>query len=1072
MIRMMKKTIRITGRVMIAALSLLLALFILFDVLLAGSAVWLNTPSGQNWVKPKIAAALADSGYDLSYNALVYSMANGLTVTDLKLSDAQGAIAEIDYASLRLHILSVAARQVSLGLNAHSIVLYRLPESSEDKPDAEPGAPLAPFDTSGLFVKGIVIDTLSIRRLDLREAVLGQPMALSPRISAKLALSPVLDLTLNGRIGQPEEPKVAWVPHDLRIAATLDPQNLLAQLATLKINAAAYQLDAKGQAGLNEDGVMEMNLSVSSKDLSMLINSQAGEAELSATLAGPTHDPSLTAKGRLVMEQLKESGLPEILLSVDAASLVDQPAGTIALSGIYKEMPLTVSTQFLYDAPALALTDIAVAGPDLSAKGAVTFDAASMLGQGELIVDAHKLETYAALTGQDISGKAGLDILLSAPDQKQAVTLNLQVEKGRYQSYTIGYADAKAMIGDIQNPWPQDLDLNMRQLTVSDGMVVQKLTARMKAVDAGYDLTLDGNGNFVRPVSLKGGARLSDITQPIPTIRNIDMNLKSGGSIIQLKGGVDATAIDVTLSTRDFNPGVFVDNLPDQMQSMRLNGALKVNGPLAAPLAQMELKATPLRVAEGAPSLRLSATADYTDGLLKAALNGTGDGVRRLEGQGSLPLTLSLYPFNFDLPQTAALNGGFQIDLDGGVLATAFLPPDHRFSGAIQGTGKMTGTLAAPDIQASMNLRNGSYDYTPYDVGLRDMALNAEMTRSALSLKSFTANDGESGTLKSSGTIDFVKSAGTRISLNLNDFHLVKSDAANGRISADLQLTGRSNGYLIGGAVDLGQFDIVIPEQFHSRIPQLNIVEPDKRQGPDAIKSVALEIDVHAPNRIFVRGWGLDAEFGGDLNIGGTLDTPQINGDFESVRGRYEEFGKRFALAHAKLRFQGTIPPSPYLDIEATTEIDDITASVLLTGPVTQPGIKLSSTPALPEDEVMSRILFGKTMNKITPFQAIQLTQTLQRFSGKGGGGFDPLGQLRSMTGLDDIRVDTDEAGESSVGVGKYLTDKVYLEVEAGRGEASGAANLQIEVTPSISLESKIGQDAQGGAGVFWSRDY
>jgi translocation and assembly module TamB len=111
-------------------------------------------------------------------------------------------------------------------------------------------------------------------------------------------------------------------------------------------------------------------------------------------------------------------------------------------------------------------------------------------------------------------------------------------------------------------------------------------------------------------------------------------------------------------------------------------------------------------------------------------------------------------------------------------------------------------------------------------------------------------------------------------------------------------------------------------------------------------------------------------------------------------------------------------------------------------------------------------------MSRITPFQAIQLTQTLQRFSGKGGGGFDPLGKLRSATGLDDIRVDTNEAGESSVGVGKYLTDKVYLEVEKGKGEASGAANIEVELTPSISLESKIGQDAQGGAGIFWSRDY
>lgn len=1072
MIQSMKKTVRISGRIIIAALSLLLALLILFNLLLAGSVVWLNTPAGQNWARPKIANALAGSGYDLSYNALVYSMADGLTVTDLKLSDAGGPIVDIDYASLRFHILSVAARQISLGLNAHNIVLYRLPDKAEDTAEKEPSGPLTPFDTGGLFLKSIVINDFSVRRLDLREAVIGQAMILSPRFSAKLGLSPLLDLTLNGRIGQPEDPAVAWVPRDLKLSATLDPQSLILKLAAFNVNAAAYRIDASGDAGLGEAGMINATLNLSSTDLSLLANGQAGQAELNATFSGATHDPALAAKGRVVLDRLKENGLPEILLSVEAATLVSQPEGVMDISGVYKEMPLNISTQFSYEASALTLNDIAVTGPDLSANGAVTLDTATMLAQGKLTLDAQRLETYAALTGQDIAGKAGLDILLSALDEKQAVTLDLQVDQGRYQTYRLGHADVKALIGDIKNPWPQNLDLNLRNLVLSDGMAAQKLSAQVKAAQAGYDLTVNGNGDFVRPVTLNGKAHFSDVTQAVPTIRDIDLTLKSGGSAVQLKGGVDSTAIDLKLSTRDFNPGVIVDSLPENIRAMRLNGTLDMTGPLSAPLGRMELKATPLAVAKGAPQLRLSANADYADGSLNAALKGTGDGVRRLDAQLSLPLTLSLHPFAFDLQKTAALNGAFHLDLEGGVLATTFLPPDHRFSGAIQGAGEIGGTLAAPDLQASLALRDGVYDYTPYDVSLRDMTLDAGVTRSTLSLKSFTANDGESGTMQARGLVDFTSAAGTKLSLSLDNFHIVKSDAADGTASADLQITGGNDGYLIGGAVNLGQFDIVIPEQFHSKIPQLNIVEPDKKQGPDAMKTVRLEIGVNAPNRIFVRGWGLDAEFGGELNIGGTLDTPLVNGDFESVRGRYEEFGKRFTLAHANLRFQGTVPPSPYLDIEATTDVDDITASVLLTGPVTQPGIKLSSVPALPEDEVMSRILFGKTMNKITPFQAVQLTQTLQRFSGKGGGGFDPLGQLRAMTGLDDIRVDTDEAGESSVGVGKYLTEKVYLEVEAGRGEASGAANLQIEVTPSISLESKIGQDAQGGAGIFWSRDY
>jgi translocation and assembly module TamB len=104
--------------------------------------------------------------------------------------------------------------------------------------------------------------------------------------------------------------------------------------------------------------------------------------------------------------------------------------------------------------------------------------------------------------------------------------------------------------------------------------------------------------------------------------------------------------------------------------------------------------------------------------------------------------------------------------------------------------------------------------------------------------------------------------------------------------------------------------------------------------------------------------------------------------------------------------------------------------------------------------------------------QAIQLTQTLRRFSGQGGAGFDPLGTLREATGLDNIAVDTDDSGAPNVGVGKYLSDKVYLEFKRGQSEASGAANLQIEITPQINVETEVGQDARAGGGIFWRRDY
>ena len=376
-------------------------------------------------------------------------------------------------------------------------------------------------------------------------------------------------------------------------------------------------------------------------------------------------------------------------------------------------------------------------------------------------------------------------------------------------------------------------------------------------------------------------------------------------------------------------------------------------------------------------------------------------------------------------------------------------------------------------ITGTLDFADGTYLFEEYGAGLYDLEMNAALARDHIRIEQISANDREQGTLQGSGRFDFQNQTDTQIEVQMDNFHLVDSQRANGYISSDLELQGQSDGYLLSGDVTLGQFDIAIPERFQTSIPQLNVVEK-KEPGDteDTLQIFALDLAVQAENQIFVRGWGLDAEFGGALDITGTLQKPLVNGRLSSLRGRYEEFGRRFDLERAVLRFQGTIPPSPYLDIIATTDVGDIAASIKLTGPFNEPDIALSSTPALPEDEVMSHVLFGRDTSTITPFQAIQLKNTLDRFSGRGGGGFDPLSTLRSITGLDDIRVDQDAEEGPSVGVGKYLTDKVYMELEQGAGEASGAASLQIEVTPNIEVETKVGQDAQAGAGVSWSWDY
>ncbi|MDD3020073.1 MAG: translocation/assembly module TamB domain-containing protein [Alphaproteobacteria bacterium] len=299
-----------------------------------------------------------------------------------------------------------------------------------------------------------------------------------------------------------------------------------------------------------------------------------------------------------------------------------------------------------------------------------------------------------------------------------------------------------------------------------------------------------------------------------------------------------------------------------------------------------------------------------------------------------------------------------------------------------------------------------------------------------------------------------------------------------GRVTLDLVFAtygGQDDGrYLLSGDILPEKILIDLPSRFNSDIPRLNVVTKDEPQQPSFIKEVLLDLDFNAPNQIFVRGWGLDTELGGVLDIGGSLDVPDINGSLSSLRGRYEEFGKKFDLERAVLTFQGSVPPSPYLDIVASNDAGDVTAKILIGGNAAKPSIKLSSVPELPQDEILSRILFGTSSAKISPFQAVQLAQALQRFSGNSTGPalFDPIGTLRKATGLDDISVEGVGTKDAKVSAGKYITDKVYVDVKRGASENSGSASVRVKVSPQVSVESSAGENGSAGGSVFWEWEY
>ncbi|MFA7456125.1 MAG: translocation/assembly module TamB domain-containing protein [Micavibrio sp.] len=1059
----------------------LAAFFILFliglqIILIAGINI-LNTGAARDFAKTQIESILQDSGYSMDFSNFYYDPIRGFTIHDALLADTEGTLATLDRASVDITFAALFLRRLDITANAGTLHIIRLPEAAGDSGETQ-ARPSEAFTIGDIFFRTIKINPLTIDRLHIGEDVAGGPLDLSPTLKAELTAGDKITLEASlwpqarGRYQQ------AALPDRISLLAFFTQAEQQLEISNFDIISADYKINGQGKALLAGAKDIEARISAAYPDLKPVTGGNFESASLNGRIEGTIDLPHIAMDGILSTALLKEKGLDDIVLSLMADDDVDGENGNQAALDIrtsYHSEPIKLQAKASYDEERIHFSPITGEAPSINLTGTGSLSFSGMVLDGKAALRLSDLSHYKELTRADIAGSIKIDADFSPSENGQAAAVKAALESVRYEELRLGKADIDLLFGNLFALWPEKADIRLSSLKSGETITIESSHAAFeKALEDTYKLTLQGKGTMGQAFSVNGEALLSGLANPVPAIRDIDASISLGRSGLRLMGSFNEDNVALSLKTQDFRGRDIPAAIPSQFENLRLTLNGDITGNPSSPLVTAALQASGLDAGQY-NDLTIHADADYRDSMLKATLSAAGTGVREMKGNASLPFSFSLYPFSFAMDENARLDGKLAANVDIEPIAALFLPPAHELSGALRLDASIGGSPQSPTIDGQASIANGAFEDEINGITLSSITASAAFNRNELILNNLSATDGERGSLTAQGRVSLGGGGNSNLSLTAKDFHAPKRDLANGRFDASLSLGDTDGGYLATGTIDIAEMNITIPENFQSDIPELNIVEAqNKSKAEQQAAVIALDIKIEAPNQIFVRGWGLDAEFGGNLDITGAADAPQIHGNLESRRGRYEQFSKRFTLERAHLRFQGDVPPSPYLDVEATIPAGDVTASILLTGPVRDPSIKFASAPGLPEDEVLARILFGRDTSRISPYQAVQLAQTIQKFSGQSGGGigFDPLGLIRSATGLDDISVEMDESGQANVEAGKYLTDKVYLELESGTAAGSGAASIQIELTPSINVKSKIGQDAQGGAGIFWQRDY
>ncbi len=842
-------------------------------------------------------------------------------------------------------------------------------------------------------------------------------------------------------------------------------------ISRLTLNGKSLQLSAQGSLA---DNKTDANADVTLSDLAVLTPQLSGAMSVKAHAAGPVD--ALTAHADLsghVAARGMESG--PLTATLDATGLPNAPAGTLTAQGSLIGAPVDLALAAKREAGALSVTIDRATWKSLTAGGAVSLPAGTTIPQGQLHLAMTRLADLAPLVGRNIAGS-----LTAAMDaDADRVKLDLDARGAGLQ----GTANAGRAVLAMTVTQPATHPVVDATLTV-DGFAASGVAGSAKMQVRGPQdalaIRVDANLPVLEgaPASLSGAATIDASGQTATlsalqaawkgeTLRLLGparIGFAGGVSVDRLRMGLRQAVLDVSgkvsptldlnASLRDLPVGIASVFAPDFAADGTVRADARLTGPTARPSGTVSLAATGLRMRSG-PGRALPAASVTA----KASLAGGTATVDAVATAGTTRITVT----------GRAPTGAGPLDLRaGGALDLAVLDPilsanAQRVRGRVALDATIGGTVAKPALAGTVRLTDG--DVQDFAQGLHLTAMTALLRAQGdtVRIEQFHATAGP-GTVSAGGTVGVLApEIPVDLTITARNARPLSSDLLTAQLNADLTLRGQALGALaIGGTVTIERADIRIPERLPASVPVLNVRLPNQKPPPPPAPppAIAMDVTINAPEQIFVRGRGLDAELGGRVHLQGTLANLQPSGGFELRRGTFSLAGQTLNFSKGEVSFVGDGLTDPSLDFVANANNGTILATLEITGTAKAPKITLTSNPELPQDEVLAQLLFGKSASQLGPFELAQIAAALASLTGVAPGAADPLGGVRQALGLDRLSIGSTASGSPALQAGRYVSRRVYVGVQQGVSGGS-QAQVQVDLLKGLKLQGTVGTGGQ-----------
>ncbi len=868
----------------------------------------------------------------------------------------------------------------------------------------------------------------------------------------------------------------------LALEASLSPTR--ADLERLELTGQGLSVSATARAERHRSGAaagalrsLHARWQVSCANVQRLWSRASGSLQVRGSADGALDALTLDLRAR---STLSVGGSPpgQVEATVRARGVPSALTATLQAGGTFDGAPLKVDASLARAVERKFRVAVREAHwRSLDLTGALTSGARLTAARGRWHLRIGQLSDLQTLTGTALAGQidAQLELLPRAGEETVQLALSgralsVGALRGALTVSASGPIDALQTAVTAESPAVGGAPASLAATGRLDGAARRLDLLHLSAQYRGQTLRLLAPAR----VTFAQGLRVSDL------------RLGLQRAVFALHGEL-SPALDVRASLEHLDAGLVDAFAPGLLAHGTFGAEVQLSGPRAAPTGQVSFAISGVRfagpAAQGLPALHAHGAARLQGGIadLSAAL--AAGRASRFSVSGRAPLTA-----------TGALNLKLAGTLDA-ALANAMLEArGERAQGTLTVDAQVEGTTSAPEIRGVVRLTHG--DVRDYANGIHFSDVEARLVgdHGVLRIATLTARAGR-GQLSAAGTIGVLRPGmPVDVSLRAHDIQPVTSDILTADLDTDLHLAGTLRHRLdLTGTIRILHAAISVPNGFPPNVATLNVIRPGEaaRQRRKRRRLViGLGLNLQAPQSIFVRGRGLDAQLGGALEISGTTAEPRVSGGFTMTRGSFSLAGTHLNFTHGRVGFNGEglrRQIDPTLDFVAQTTVfytATTTVTLRVTGFADAPKILLFSHPQLPQDDLLALLLFGKPAAQLTPYELAETGASLASLSGIGGGGasrYNPLTWIRHTFGLNTLSVASAApgtgaagagaaSGGTSVTAGKYISNRVYV---AASHTTQGSSQIRVDVilTPHLKLETRLGNGTATAQGTTPQND-